>query len=202
MNMFIKIVCSIILFLLSATSLRADHIVGGHIEMQAIGKTPGKYTIILKLYFNALNPSNDVPNTVENVGISQKSNHRSITVLGLPRSKQTLFEYSNEDCARLNRLKIIEVTYETEWEADPENFQDPAGYYIYHDRCCRNAGITNIVSSHLASMAFYTEFPPMKRSGKLFLNSTPAFNVLSGEYVCINDHLKWSIKVYFISIFT
>ena len=109
-------------------STRADHIVGGHVEMQALGTTPGKYRLILKLYFNELNPSGDVPNYAEYVGISQKSNNADIKIFGLPKTKVVAFEYANEDCAKLNKLKILEVTFEKDVDLDPTKFQDPGGY--------------------------------------------------------------------------
>ena len=112
----------------------------------------------------------------------------------MPKTKVVAFEYANEDCAKLNKLKILEVTFEKDVDLDPTKFQDPGGYYLYHDRCCRNSGITNIPMSNIASMAFYTEFPPMIRNGKPFLNSTPSFSVLSGEYVCRNDPFKYNFN--------
>jgi gliding motility-associated-like protein len=190
-----KIACYLILLILGlALPIRADHIVGGHVEMQALGTTPGKYRLILKLYFNELNPTGDVPNYAEYVGISRKKDHADLKVFGLPKTKVVAFEYANEDCAKLNKLKILEVTFEKDVDLDPTQFQDPDGYYLYHDRCCRNSGITNIPTSNIASMAFYTEFPPMIRNGKPFLNSTPSFKVLSGEYVCNKDPFKYNFN--------
>jgi gliding motility-associated-like protein len=165
----------------------ADHIVGGHIEMQMLGRSVGKYKLVLKLYYNELNPTGDKPNYSEEVGLSQKSNNKSIQVFGLSKVKEVPFEYSNEYCAILNKLKFIEVTYERDVDLDPAIYKDPGGYYIYHDRCCRNSNINNIVGSNQTSMAFYTEFPPLTLDGKVFMNSTPSFSPLSGEYVCIRD---------------
>ncbi len=58
MNMYIEIAISFTILLLSTINLRANHIVGGHIELKSIGKMPGKFRNIMKL--NLMDPTQTV----------------------------------------------------------------------------------------------------------------------------------------------
>ncbi len=61
----------------------------------------------------------------------------------------------------------------------PDTFNDPQGYYISWQRCCRNYSITNIYSEDpstggiSAGQTFYLEFPPVVKNGTQFINSSP-----------------------------
>ncbi len=69
-------------------------------------------------------------------------------------------------------------------------FNDPQGYYIVWERCCRNYAITNIysenpdVSSRAAGQTFYLEFPPVVKNGQPFYNSSPRLFPPLNDYAC------------------
>lgn len=174
--------------------IRADHIVGGHIEIQTVNNKAGNIKVVLKLYFDALNAQNSTPNEFEKVVIFRKRDNAFVRGLLCYKTKQVPFEYSNEYCSTLNRLKVLEITYEASFEEDPSAFSDAMGYYATHDRCCRNDNITNIKNSRLAGILYRTDFPAMMRNGKPFINSSPSFNVLSGEYICLKDPFKFNFN--------
>ncbi|NBB31595.1 gliding motility-associated C-terminal domain-containing protein [Cellulophaga sp. BC115SP] len=171
---------------------KASHIVGGHIEIQLLDKAKSLYTIKMKLYFNELNEDSSTPNNYEEGVICQKRGNISVKDILFTKVSETPFMYSNEFCATKNKMKIIEVQYESVQELNPTIYKDPDGYYVAHNRCCRNSNVSNIVNSSNSGFAFYTEFPPLLRNGKNFYNSSPSFSAIMGEYVCMNDPFRYN----------
>lgn len=172
--------------------IRADHIVGGHIEIQTVNNKAGNIKVVLKLYFDALNVQQSTVNNFEKVAIFRKRDNSFVDALFCYKSKEVPFKYSNEHCSLTNNLKVVEVTFETDWTVDPSLFTDEMGYYATHDRCCRNSGLTNIKDSRLTGIVYRTDFPPMMKNGRPFINSSPSFNILSGEYICANDPFRFN----------
>ena len=73
-------------------------------------------------------------------------------------------------------------------------YNDPQGYYIVWQRCCRNYQITNIYSEaplsgdpadpNAAGQTFYLEFPPVVKKGVKFYNSSPRLFPPLNDYAC------------------
>jgi hypothetical protein len=75
----------------------------------------------------------------------------------------------------------------------PETFNDPEGYYVAWERCCRNYSITNIFSDdpstqtgNSAGQTFLLEFPPVVKDGLPFINSSPRLFPPLNDYACPN----------------
>jgi gliding motility-associated-like protein len=179
------------LVLILCHSAYASHIVGGHIEVSSVDKFPAKFKFLMKLYFNELNTLDD-SFEVAKVAVYRRKDNKLIDFFGLYRAKSTPFEYSNEYCSTLNKLKVSEIQFENSYQLKEEDMLDPQGYYITFDRCCRNKDITNITNAGKLGSVFRTDFPAIKRNGKPFLNSSPTFDILSGEYVCKDDPFKFN----------
>lgn len=97
----------------------------------------------------------------------------------LPLISDTKVEYTNLDCsiAEVDTRKLI---YSAEIFLNPELFNDPLGYYITWQRCCRNYSIQNIYSENpqaggvlFAGQTFNLEIPPVVKDGQPFVNSSP-----------------------------
>ncbi len=114
------------------------------------------YKIYMKLYFNQLNEDGSTPADFEKGIICQKQGHLFKREILFEKISEIPFEYSNEYCASLNKLKIIEVSYEVTITLEPNEYANQEGYYIAHNRCCRNANINNITNSVSSGLAFYT----------------------------------------------
>ena len=56
---------------------------------------------------------------------------------------------------------------------------NPNGYYLSWGRCCRNAGIQNIVAPLTIGMVFYAEMPD-----PALHNSSPVFGKYPNAYMC------------------
>ncbi|GAB3247268.1 hypothetical protein GCM10027347_02760 [Larkinella harenae] len=161
------------------------HIYGGDLNLQAATR-PGYFTLTLTLYLDQANATPDSYEREIQLFIFRKRDHAPV---GSPIVRQTNSQpvrYDNQACADLRNLSVLAMNYRTDLYLDPAVYNDPAGYYIVWDRCCRSADISNIQNPGEEGMLFYMEFPPVQRNGTAFTNSSPQFSFPNGEYICVN----------------
>lgn len=94
--------------------------------------------------------------------------------------------YFNDSCSQNRRLKTRKLVYEEEVNLDPALYDDSAGYYVVWADGYRNLGLTNIMNPYNTGIMLQLKFPPLKRNGQPFLNSSASFNEINGEYLCVN----------------
>ena len=173
------------------STIYATHIVGGDINMQCLNpKEPGNYKITVSLYFDDINGSPTALDNLITVVIFRKSDNKKMFEIPIALTNRNPVIYTNPACATLRSLRTSVLHYIKIIELLPKNYDDPEGYYMVWERCCRNADIDNIQRPIGAGMVFYMEFPPLIRNGKPFVNSTPVFQQLNGEYVCRNESFE------------
>ena len=182
------------MLLLSSTSLRATHIIGGDISMQAVGNTPGLFRIQLNQYWDETKTGPGNRDTFATLLIYRKQNPKLIDTLRLPLREALPLTFNNSACAKSLQLNFTEARYYNTHQFDPALYTDPGGYYIVWERCCRNDALSNAVSVGAAgvAMVFYLEFPPMRVSTLSFVNSSPDFGIPNGDYICINKSFTFS----------
>lgn len=197
-----RIVLTIIisLFILSA---EATHIVGGEIELLYRGKNPitGKFRYSLSLiqYFDEKNGSDGARDNFVIVSIFSKRTHERMQNLNytLTRRMQSAVAYARPECSSGSAIQTTRILYTytvsgipSFIELDPDLYSDPQGYYISWERCCRNYQILNVysqnpdVSPNYSGQTFYLEFPPLKKDGKEFINSSPNLFPPLADYAC------------------
>jgi hypothetical protein len=115
-----------------------------------------------------------------------------ITLIPRIDSKRKLLKFTNVTCANQDRLEIQFDQYEKEIILDPNEYKDPSGYALVWNNCCRSGAISNIILPDKRGIPFYTEFPPLIKDGKPFVDSTPEFDDIDGEYVCLGDDFTYS----------
>ncbi len=179
----------------TAIAVHASHIAGGHLEMQAVkGKA---YTYRFNVYFSL-----DELNLDMSMGVFQKETEAYLTIyrkkdnefvqnLTLPFIESIPFIFTNESCADKNKLDFSKRVFSKEFTLDPNKYNDPEGYYVVYGRCCRNGIIQNITAPAATGMLFYMEFPPIQLNGTPFVDSSPVFNTLNGEYLCLNEPVRF-----------
>ncbi len=164
----------------------ATHIVGGEIELQYLG-TGRTYThrLNLNLYFDQLtgNPAAEDPTVV--LGIFRKRDNVYLSGIELPQTGSLLIASTLPNCAQASQSTRL-IRYGLDLTLNAQAFNDPGGYYITWERCCRNGGITNIVAPGDAASTFYLEFPAIAATTPALYNSSPAFAVPKGDYICLN----------------
>ncbi|QRR00424.1 T9SS type B sorting domain-containing protein [Dyadobacter sandarakinus] len=164
----------------------ATHIVGGQLY---ITQNPGNYynyNIGLTMYFDALNGNPGAEDQFVNIYVFRKRDNVAIGWLEAPKLERKLVTYANPQCG-ISTLQTYMITYGSTLRLEPGDFNDPQGYYMVWDRCCRNGTITNIKAPGDAGSLFYLEFPPLVKNGTAFSNSSPVFAPIVGDYACVNS---------------
>ncbi|GHA60607.1 gliding motility-associated C-terminal domain-containing protein [Pontibacter akesuensis] len=167
-----------------ALSARATHIVGGEFEMQHT--TGYNYKLTLNLYFDVVNGSAGARDNYVSVNIFSKATNRLISRQDMFLNKVTRVPYTNIDCT-VGELRTDKLVYDKEIYLAPSIYNEPEGYYVVWERCCRNRTINNIENPEGAAQTFYMEFPPVTRNGEFYENSSPTLLPPLSDYACVGE---------------
>jgi hypothetical protein len=186
MNRILKIF--LFIFLATLYRLNANHIVGGEIEMIHIGaENSFTYRVKLIQYFDCAQTANPGPDDLISYTIFRKSDGQAMRNGTMFITNQEFVPYTNPDCA-LGFLCTLKVEYSHEITLDPDDFNDPAGYVIVWERCCRNWSTKNLVNPGWNGMTYTLHFPPVVDSnGNPFINSSPRLFPPLSDYACVNQ---------------
>ena len=159
------------------------HIVGGEIEFEMISS--GEYRINLVQYFDRFQTDNPNPENQVRVYIFRNSDGVEMSNHILNLDTESLVNYTNPECS-WEQLITSRVIWTGVVVLNPEDYSDIDGYSIVWERCCRNAGIKNIINPGGTGMKYVTEIPPLlDTDNQLFINSSPQLFVPLGDYACI-----------------
>ena len=182
------------LLLLVSFPLVASHIVGGEFELVHVsGNT---YRLNLILYFDKINGSPGAKDLNVTASIYRSRDKTFMTFVDLPLSTESNVPYTQPECSN-GELITNKLTYTTLITLSPELYNDPQGYFVVWQRCCRNYTIDNIFSlvppppptvitdpSKYAGQTFYLKFPPVVKNGQPFVNSSPRLFPPLNDYAC------------------
>jgi hypothetical protein len=173
-------------FLVMALPVMASHIVGGEFELLHV--SGNSYRLNLILYFDLNDGSPGAKDQFADVSIFSKSDNRLIVTQRLILSSGIQVSYTQPSCSK-GEIRTDKLIYSTELTLDPTIYNDPQGYYISWQRCCRNYQIKNIFSDLpgvglSAGQTFYLEFPAVVKNGKQFIDSTPKLFPPLNDYAC------------------
>lgn len=168
-----------------------SHITGGEFEIVYLGNF--QYRINLIIYFDEANglPGNKTQDRVINAAIFRKSDNHLMRNVTLNFINEEPVDYTLPHCA-IAEVETSRMTHTTTITLPPDEFNDPEGYYIIWERCCRNYTITNILSGNpisgqtAAGQIFYLEFPPVVKDGFTFVNSSPVLFPPLSDFGCPN----------------
>jgi gliding motility-associated-like protein len=175
-----RILLSITLFV-SFHYVQATHIVGGQLFITENVGSFYNYKMGLTMYFDALNGNPGAEDISTNIFVFRKRDNSALGYVQAPKVERKSVSYTNPQCGIAN-LQTYQITYSIDVRLDPTVFNDPLGYYMIWDRCCRNGTITNIKDPGDAGSLFYLEFPPIST----VKNSSPVFPAIQGDYACVN----------------
>lgn len=166
---------------------KATHIVGGELELRYLGpQSPYSHRINLNLYFDVVNGDVGADDGLVSVGIFAKRTNQFIGFVPLNRISTEPVPYTRPACTNAN-LSTRLIRHSVDLTLDPNIFNDPGGYYMSWERCCRNGIISNIVNPGGAGSTFYLEFPAVASGQTRFVNSSPVFTIPKGDYACIGQ---------------
>lgn len=178
-----------ILFTHFSTIAYGTHIVGGELELQHI--QGDRYQLGLILYFDNISglPGARDPNAT--VFIFRKSDDELVNQFTLPRVSNARVPYTSPDCA-VGSLSTDRLYYRSTVRLREISYNDPEGYYIVYERCCRNGSIQNIFDPGGAGQAFYLEFPAVVKDTQPFINSSPQLFPPLSDYACVNQPFQFN----------
>lgn len=173
----------LLLFLFHTLKISATHIVGGEFELEHLEGY--NYQLRLIQYFDDFYGNPSAEDIVIQAFIYQKSNNNYIRSVSLQNRGSSDVPYTNIACTK-EELQTRRILYEANIYLSPDIYNDPAGYYVIWERCCRNNVITNIQLPESVGQAFYLEFPPVVKNGRPFYNSSPILFPPLSDYGCVN----------------
>lgn len=191
-NVRMKKILVLLFCLLSANSF-ASHIVGGEFELKHI--EGNRYKLTLFLYFDAINGAFGAKEEFITARIFRLSDNFIMMTPQLPLIDEQPVAYTQPECSEGGVIKTDRLIYSAEITLSDEAFDDPEGYYVAWERCCRNYSILNIYSEdpngpgyngNFAGQTFYLQFPPVVKNGESFINSTPSLFPPLNDYACPN----------------
>ncbi|WP_338870733.1 gliding motility-associated C-terminal domain-containing protein [Spirosoma sp. SC4-14] len=174
------------LLLVPTLMANGAHQVGGQLEMQAIGDTPGRYRIIVTNYFEA-GPRADAQTGGQLAIYRKRDNALMLSFAANVTGQRKPLIFTNAYCAELRQLNFILVTYGAEVQLNLANYTDSQGYYISYQSGYRNGGINNIKDPAFTGFTYYLEFPALLQNGQPIRFSSPHFPTINGEYICLGE---------------
>ena len=162
---------SLILLLFFITfSGSATHIVGGDMTVKHL--SGNNFAVSMRFYRDCLNGATGFDNPIE-IGLFDKVTNAYVDSFFLNLSTVTPVTLG-DSCYAPNMC--VEEGLFTGTIIIPNN---PNGYYLSWERCCRNGIINNIVSPGAAGLTFYVEIPD-----PAIANSSPVFGAYARTYFC------------------
>ncbi len=174
----LKILLFACIYLVSFSELEANHIVGGDIQMLSRGND--RYLIRVNLLFDNVNGGLEAIDASALVGVFSKANNQLKQAITIPYRSGRILEYTNPAC-RASNYSITRHFYELEVTLSPAVYNEPGGYYMAYERCCRNAIATNLLNPLVTGMVFYLEFPSLSTYRN---NSSPEWAPWKSDYLC------------------
>ncbi len=183
-----RVILLLFLFYFIKNNLFSNHIVGGEIEMIHIGdENSFRYEIRLVQYFDCAQTENPGPDNLITYSIFRNSDGAFMREETMFITNQEFVPYTNPDCA-LGFLCTLKVEYSHQITLDPDEYNDPNGYVIVWERCCRNWETKNLINPGWNGMTYTLYFPPVvDANGEPLINSSPRLFPPLSDYACINQ---------------
>ncbi len=175
----------IIFILVLHTPAKGSHIVGGEFEL--IHTDEDIYRLNLIIYFDLINGTPGTKDPFASPYVYRKSDDVLVEIFRLQLTQETDVNYTNPICT-YEGLETSRLVYTSNIRLPADRYNDPEGYYIVWERCCRNGTITNVTPPvvEVVGQTFYLEFPPVVKNDLPFYNSSPVLFPPLSDYACLN----------------
>jgi gliding motility-associated-like protein len=160
----------LILFQLLLLEAYGSHIIGGDITVRSLGNN--RFEIMLHFFRDCTSSTDfDIPLPL---GIFDKQTNNLILTDSMDlNSKSTLI--LGDSCFHPGNICVEQGLF-IDTISLPNN---PHGYYLGWERCCRNSVIQNLVAPGNTGMVFYSEIPD-----PALFDSSPVFGSYPKAYMC------------------
>ncbi len=188
MNSQLRFFLSFFLLIFSFKVGLASHIVGGGFTYKYI--SANRYVIRLEYYKDCSPSSADYPPGNLRIGIYGKSSNTLVQSFDLIPGPVQSVDFLAGNCVVSAVSCIQKRVYEDTLRIDPSLFLDSLGYYMSYEQCCRNFGIKNVLKPDDSGIAFYADFPALKKNGTNFINSSPTLKTEQNLYLCAGEEFR------------
>jgi len=191
-----RFLLAILILLASFASADAAHIKGGFFTYRYLGPGSGsnlRYQITLTVYM-ICNPSTGQLNNPINFSIFDAGNGFFLQNISVPISNQyQLGKVQDEPCITGNQIGCYYyiVIYNLPSIELPRT---PNGYTIAYQRCCRIAGINNLINSGAVGNTFTIDIPGTGIGQNAETNSSPGFPINDTAVVCHDSYFQLSFQ--------
>lgn len=176
----------------------ADHIFGGYISMQQVDAAQGNFRFSVNLYIDDARGYagyiDELKNYSSEIKIFRKKDNVVMDKFYVPYESSRSIIFDNPACAAQKNFKISAYVRAYIYKVDIDKYDDPDGYYMVTDICCRNIDLTNVDDPGNNTIMFYTEFPALKQNGQIVNYSTPEFPPINGDFICLNKLFKFDFS--------
>jgi gliding motility-associated-like protein len=190
-----RVLLAIITFFIFAAPSQAAHIKGGFFTYEYLGPGSGtnnRYKITLTVYMICSPTTGQLSNPI-NFSVFDGGNGQFIRDIGVSITNQyDLGKVYDEPCISGDERGCYYtiVVYEA---ASVELPSAPNGYTVAYQRCCRIAGINNIVSSGQVGNTFSINIPGSSALvPNAEMNSSPVFLVNDTAVICGGSYFSYS----------
>ncbi len=182
-----KLILVILIPFFAVTSSFSTHIVGGEFELIHINGF--NYKLRMIQYFDVINGNPGAQDNNIIVSIFRLSNNEQVRTVLLQLVNQSLVEYTQPQCA-IGQLVTRKLEYEADIFLSPDVYNEPEGYHVVFERCCRNNVIDNLFqpAPNTVGQTWTLDFPPVVKDGLQFINSSPVLFPPLSDYAC-DGHL-------------
>ena len=166
-------------------TLWGTHIVGGEFEL--VHLQGYQYRLNLILYFDQVFGNPGAEDQAVTPFIFRTSDNAFMQSVTLVNTSSNFVPYTQPNCA-IGDLVTRRILYTATLELSPSRYDDPDGYYIAWERCCRNNFVNNINyfgQINTVGQTFFLQFPPVVKDGEQFVNSTPVLFPPLRDYGCV-----------------
>ena len=172
-----KIILLLVLLTSFSFVVKSTHIVGGDTRFVQIG--PNQYKVFFRLFRDCNPGTATAPTSLSNVRMFDNVTNLVSSTYSFSRDSVETLSFGDA-CYTPTGL-CVEVHYYSGTVTVPNN---PNGYYVTWEICCRNNSITNISNPGSQAMVFTCQFPDPTLTGG---NANPKFvDYPSDGYFCVS----------------
>ncbi len=183
MRQRLLLVKGVLIFLIAGhTSLNASHLVGGELTYSCLGSA--QYEIKLTIYRDCDTgiPYFDNP---ARIGIFNENDVLQFSIFIPFQGIDDTLAIVLPEC---NTAPANVCVHRTVYTATVFLPYLTGGYYIRHQRCCRNNDITNIINPGQSGTTYVAR---ITEDGLMECNSSPVFNQFPPPVICVNQPIEF-----------
>ena len=172
-------------FLFLAGSMNAAHIIGGVVTYECLGN--GFYEFTMKMYRDCAGGGAGFDNNAPITIYKGNSANPLITLFESPQTIQTIDPDINDPCLILPPgICVQEAIYQFTYKfADWPSTQS---YTLSYQRCCRNAGVSNMFQPDDTGATFSVE---VTAASQALCNNSPVFEIFPPIVICANQPIDF-----------